>query len=225
MNEGRPIKVKVHDKRKTREPSSSDRSSPTAAEEMSDTGADSNASKDRVSDISRTPLTGDDRRADNAGRADASQPDYRDLYLRAVADLDNERKRFKMREREQAERAVRIVIEGLLPVLDNFERAISHGEGGDGVALVFKELKTALEREGLEEIPADEAAFDPNLHDAVEAREVEGLETPTVIEVHRRGYLLNGQLLRPAMVVVGRPREPVEESLKGTAEESVEIAE
>lgn len=147
-----------------------------------------------------------------AGESDApTQPggvDYHDLYLRAVADLENERRRFKMREREQAERAVRASVEGLLPVLDNFERAISHGEGGEGVALVFKQLNAVLEAEGLVEIPAEGAEFDPNVHEAIESRTQEGLEVPTVIEVHRRGYMLKGQLLRAALVVVGRPEEP-----------------
>ena len=92
-------------------------------------------------------------------------------------------------------------------MLDNFERAIAHGEGGEGVQLVFKDLRAAVERLGLEEVPADGAAFDPNVHEAVESREVEGLKEPRIIEVYRRGYLHKGLLLRPAMVVVGRPIE------------------
>ncbi|HEV3473387.1 MAG TPA: nucleotide exchange factor GrpE, partial [Actinomycetota bacterium] len=71
-----------------------------------------------------------------------------------------------------------------------------------------KQLAAVLETEGLVEIPAEGAEFDPNVHDAVESREQPGLEIPTVIEVHRRGYLFNGQLLRAALVVVGRPEEP-----------------
>lgn len=92
-------------------------------------------------------------------------------------------------------------------MLDNFERAIAHGEGGEGVQLVFKDLRAALERLGLEEVPAEGVAFDPNVHEAVESREVDGLEEATIIEVYRRGYMLKEHLIRPAMVVVGRPSE------------------
>lgn len=146
----------------------------------------------------------------NLDVVDREEKDYEDLYLRAVADLENERKRFKIRESERAERSMRAFIEGLLPVLDNFERAIAHGEGGEGVALVFKQLAAVLEADGVVEIPAEGAEFDPNLHEAVESRAQPGLEIPTVIEVHRRGYLLNGQLLRAALVVVGRPEDSEE---------------
>ncbi|MDQ3964015.1 MAG: nucleotide exchange factor GrpE [Actinomycetota bacterium] len=127
-----------------------------------------------------------------------------------MADLENERKRFKTREGERAERSVRAVIESLLPVIDNFERAIAHGEGGEGVALVFKQLASVLEAEGVVEIPAQGTEFDPNVHEAVESRVQAGLEVPTVIEVHRRAYTLGGQLLRAALVVVGRPEEAEE---------------
>ena len=188
-----PIKVPVRDKRRAQTPQRE--GSPAAV--LEDT-----------SDTTEVP---------SAKAATASSPaaanedvDYQDLYLRAVADLENERKRFKMRESERAERSLRALIEALLPVLDNFERAIAHGEGGEGVALVFKQLAAVLESEGVVEIPSEGAEFDPNLHEAVESRVQPGFEIPTVIEVHRRGYLLKGQLLRAALVVVGRPEETEE---------------
>ena len=141
------------------------------------------------------------------GRAEVIEHDFLDDLKRLQADFDNYRKRVARDQTAVTERAKASVIEGLLPVLDNFERAIAHGEGGEGVELVFKEFKAALEREGLEEVPAEGAAFDPNVHEAVESREVEGLEEAQIIEVYRRGYLLKDQLIRAAMVVVGRPAE------------------
>jgi molecular chaperone GrpE len=99
------------------------------------------------------------------------------------------------------------MVEELLPVLDNFERAIAHGEGGEGVQLVFKDLRAAMERAGLEEVPVEGVSFDPNIHEAVESRAVEGVTEATIIEVYRRGYMLKDRLIRPAMVVVGRPLE------------------
>lgn len=133
--------------------------------------------------------------------------DYLDDLRRLQAEFDNYRKRMMRDNGAAGDRAAARVIEDLLPVLDNFERAIAHGEGGEGVQLVFKDLRAALERVGLEEVPAEGTAFDPNIHEAVESREVEGLAEPTIIEVYRRGYMHKGQLLRPAMVVVGRPTE------------------
>lgn len=194
-----PIKVPVRDKRRIdRAPAGGDTSY----------GGPADPDADKVSEggpPGRSPSS-----AFDPAVSATEEKDFEDLYLRAVADLENERKRFKLRERERAERDVRALIESLLPVLDNFERAISHGEGGEGVALVFKQLNAVLESEGLVEVPAEGAEFDPNLHEAVESRFQEGLEVPTVIEVHRRGYMLKGQLLRAALVVVGRPAEPEE---------------
>ena len=131
--------------------------------------------------------------------------DYLGDLQRLQAEFDNYRKRVRAEAAVASDRGAARVIEDLLPVLDNFERAISHGEGGEGVQLVFKELKDTLEREGLEEVAGEGAAFDPNVHEAVESRVVEGLEESAIVEVYRRGYLHKGQLLRPAMVVVGRP--------------------
>ena len=133
--------------------------------------------------------------------------DYLDDLKRLQAEFDNFRRRTRADQSSAGDRSVARVIEGLLPVLDNFELAIAHGEGGEGVQLVFKDLRAALERLGLEEVPAEGVPFDPNVHEAVESREVEGLSEPLIIEVYRRGYLHKGQLLRPAMVVVGRPVE------------------
>lgn len=150
---------------------------------------------------------------DVSGPQTAEQDFLADLQ-RVQADFENYRKRVMRDQGAIAGRAVASLVEQLLPVLDNFERAIAHGEGGEGVALVLKEFTAALEREGVSEVPGEGAVFDPNVHEAVEARDVDGLEVPTVIEVHRRGYMLKDQLLRPAMVVVGRPPEREEEQPK-----------
>ena len=141
------------------------------------------------------------------GSSSEGAPDYLDDLKRLQAEFDNYRKRVMRDSAAAGDRAAARVIENLLPVLDNFERAIAHGEGGEGVQLVFKDLLAALESEGLEEVPAEGAAFDPTIHDAIESRAVAGLEEPAIVEVYRRGYIHKGQLIRPAMVVVGRPTE------------------
>jgi len=158
-----------------------------------------------ASDISLTGLTDDPE-----ARVSETATDYLDDLKRLQAEFDNYRKRVRAESAAASDRGAARVIEDLLPVLDSFERAISHGEGGEGVQLVFKELKETLEREGLEEVAGEGATFDPNVHEAVESRVVEGLEESAIVEVYRRGYLHKGQLVRPAMVVVGRPVEAIE---------------
>jgi len=139
------------------------------------------------------------------GRAEA---DYLGDLQRLQAEFENYRKRMMREQAEISTRAKARLIETLLPVIDNFERAIAHGEGGDGVALVYREFKTALENEGLEEVSAEGEPFDPNVHEAVQSREDADVSDETVVEVHRRGYRFGDQLLRPATVVVARPPEP-----------------
>ncbi|HYP23680.1 MAG TPA: nucleotide exchange factor GrpE [Actinomycetota bacterium] len=147
---------------------------------------------------------------------DARGTDERDeQILRLAADFENFKRQAARRETEARERAVRGVIEDLLPVLDNFERAIAHGEGGEGVELVFKELKATLESAGLEEVSGEGSPFDPQVHEGVDSREDESVTEEVVRAVHRRGYTMNGKLLRAAMVGVSRPAapEPVEEEV------------
>ena len=137
--------------------------------------------------------------------------DYLDDLRRVQAEFDNFRKR-TFKERQHAEsRGKRLLVEHLLPVLDNFERAIAHGEGGGGVELVFRELKSTLESEGLAEIPAEGQPFDPQVHEAVESVEDPEVDHAMVTQVYRRGYSFGGDVVRPAMVVVARPVEETTE--------------
>ncbi|HEX2058191.1 MAG TPA: nucleotide exchange factor GrpE [Actinomycetota bacterium] len=138
------------------------------------------------------------------------QPDYLGDLQRLQAEFSNYRKRMMRETAEASARGAERVVVQVLPVLDNFERAIAHGEGGEGVELVFKELKAVLETTGLEEVPGEGAPFDPQVHEAVESSEDESVTEEVVRAVHRRGYTMNGKLLRAAMVGVARPLPPVE---------------
>lgn len=142
------------------------------------------------------------------------EPDYKDLYLRSEAALANFRKQTMKRSADDLARAKGQFVKKLLPIIDNFERAISHGEGGEGVALVLKELQALLAAEGVEEVSGEGAAFDPTIHDAVQTHEDPDVEVDTVAEVHRRGYRMGDALLRPAMVVVARPVENIGEGTR-----------
>jgi molecular chaperone GrpE len=166
--------------------------------------------------------------AETEARADhpsGSQPsrlgehDYLDDLRRLQAEFDNYRKRMMREQTEIASRAGARVLERLLPVLDNFERALSHTED-DGMMLVHKELISVLESEGLRAIESLGAPFDPNLHEAVESHEEEGVSEPTVVKVYRTGYEFKGKVLRAAMVVVARPVEPKKDNTEDKTADS-----
>jgi molecular chaperone GrpE len=132
-----------------------------------------------------------------------------------VAELDNYRKRAARERTEAVQYANEGLIRKLLPVLDNFEAALA-AAGPDarfenfktGVAMIHSQLRQALAEAGVEEITAAGQAFDPNLHEAV--AQLESAEVPEghVLQQVRKGYRLHGRLLRPASVVVARPRNP-----------------
>ncbi|WP_422123117.1 nucleotide exchange factor GrpE [Planococcus sp. X10-3] len=130
-------------------------------------------------------------------------------YLRLLADYDN----FKRRAQKDREIASKFrsqsLLTDLLPVLDNFERALAVETKSDdaasimkGVEMVQKSLLEAVNREGLEEIPAVGESFDPNFHQAVMQEKDDNAEPGTVLQELQKGYSLKGRVLRPAMVKV-----------------------
>jgi molecular chaperone GrpE len=144
--------------------------------------------------------------------------DLRDRHLRAVADLDNFKKRVRREQAENARYGAEPLVRELLGVLDNLERALSHtGDGGqdekvaEGVALVLKAFQDVLRQHGVTPVEANPGnAFDPARHEAVDRRETDG-DPNRIVEVWQRGYQLHDRLLRPARVVVSasRPSKPV----------------
>ena len=146
----------------------------------------------------------------DSGPAGVGQADERDGLVRLRADFDNFKKRVE-REREANQRQAGAgLIKRILPVLDNFERAIAAAPANpeedrtfhDGVALIFKQLLEELRKEGLQAIDSVGEPFDPNLHDAVAAGRFPGFRPNTVVEEMQRGYLLHDRVLRPALVRV-----------------------
>ncbi len=126
---------------------------------------------------------------------------------RAVADYQNLEKRVSEGRSELTSFVGAELVKKLLPVLDHLEQALAGMSEQDrqsgwakGVELAVKEFETVLASEGLVEIPAD-GVFDPALHEAVDTQEGEGNK---ILKVVRKGYNLNGKVLRPAQVVVGR---------------------
>lgn len=133
----------------------------------------------------------------------------RNKYLRLMADFDNYKRR-AVKDRQEAEKfRAQSVLVDLLPVLDNFERALAMGTGSEesssllkGVEMVQKSLLEAVKREGLEEIKSVGEAFDPNVHQAVMQEKDESAEAGSVLMELQKGYTLKGRVLRPAMVKV-----------------------
>jgi len=134
--------------------------------------------------------------------------ELRELYLRKLAEFDNFRKRTE-RERDELLRTAgeRVVLE-LIPVLDNFERALQHAPGAEsdpfhqGVVMIFNQLWETLQREGLERMDPEGMPFEPEFHEAVQRIEGTDVAPGTVVSVHAKGYLFGGKLIRPAMVSV-----------------------
>lgn len=138
--------------------------------------------------------------------AEEEQRDFLDDLKRLQADFDNYRKRMMREQAATSTRAKARLMEQLLPVLDDFERALEH-EDSSATELLYKQLRSTLEAEGLEEIKAEGQPFDPNVHDAIDSREDSGVNEIVVQSVYRRGYKVGDQVLRAAMVVVARPPE------------------
>ncbi len=141
--------------------------------------------------------------------AQAQAAEYLDGWQRARAELANFRKRNE-RERSQWQIELRAeAIESLLPVLDDFDRAmdnlsddIREHDWVSGIALIYRKFQTQLNELGVREIPAAGEMFDPELHDAMMSREEPDTESGTIIEVLRKGYTLNERVIRPALVAV-----------------------
>lgn len=136
--------------------------------------------------------------------------DYKDRWLRKGAEFDNYRKRIERERREQADQSVVDLLEELLLVVDDFDRALTvdPGEGGNayrkGVELIHGKLHDLLRKQGLKPIDVLGADFDPNVHQAVVHEESPEHREGEVIGELRKGYMLNDRLLRPAMVRVAK---------------------
>ena len=144
--------------------------------------------------------------ADAAAAVEQDLHEFKDRYLRTLADFENFRKRSEREKNDYFKYAMAGVIKDLLPVLDNFDRALEHAEEGDdfhkGVALIYKQLFDVLQRHGLRIIEESGARFDPNIHEAVVTDEDPSVPNHTVVAVLQKGYFLHDRLLRPAMVKV-----------------------
>lgn len=138
----------------------------------------------------------------------SSDDEYIEKYQRLMADFANYKHREEKSKEDFKKFASSSLIEKLLPVLDNFDRALKDKDPEDafvkGVIMTRDELIKTLEKEGLEEIKSDGEKFDHNVHHAVMTEASDEVEEDYIIETFQKGYKLNGRVLRPAMVKVSK---------------------
>lgn len=142
-------------------------------------------------------------------KAQSEAAEMKTRYLRAVADLENYRKRITREKQDIIRSAAASVVESLLPVLDNMklglQAAENHPEAKDvtyGFKMVDEQLKKSLSEQGLEELLPDGEAFDPNLHECIAHQPSDEVEDDHIIQTVRAGYRLNDRLIRAANVIV-----------------------
>lgn len=143
------------------------------------------------------------------GELEKQLAEEKDKYLRVAAEYDNFRKRSVSEKLNAAADAQIKVITEILSVIDNFERAMD-AECTDenykkGVEMIFKQYVGILEKLGVTEIAALGEQFDPNVHHAVNQVEDESFGENTVCQVFQKGYMLDGKVIRCAMVSVANP--------------------
>jgi molecular chaperone GrpE len=135
---------------------------------------------------------------------------WRDVAQRKAAEFDNYRKRMARENAQAAERGAAKLAKALLPALDHLELSLKGAEGHadadviKGFALVRDELFGALEKSGIQAFSPQGEQFDPNEHEAMAQQPSEDAESGTVLEVYQQGFRINGQVLRPARVVVAQ---------------------
>jgi molecular chaperone GrpE len=152
-----------------------------------------------------------ERDLDELGKTKRERDEYLELAQRTKADFENYRKRVAKENSEALARGKADLARQLLPALDNLERALASGEDASahealvkGVGMVRDELQSRLEGAGVESFDPTGERFDPAMHEALSTQPAEGAESGIVLETVEKGYRLNGQVLRPARVVVSR---------------------
>lgn len=139
--------------------------------------------------------------------------EFKDKFLRALAEMENLRKRAEREKTEFQHYALAELLRELLVVLDNFERALQNRDQTDGksfqegVEMIYRMFLDLLMKKGVVPIVIDDKRFDPSLHQAVLTEESEDVEEPEVAEELQRGYRLHGRLLRPSLVKVLVPKK------------------
>ncbi|MDR0347160.1 MAG: nucleotide exchange factor GrpE [Coriobacteriales bacterium] len=173
-----------------------------------------------VAEVDGSPNTEAEAEAeiDPLTQARAEADELRDRYVRLQAEWDNFRKRTTAERAQERLRAAEHLVERLLPIVDDLERAIEHSDTAneaslkEGIAAVYSKLSEVLQREGVKTINPIGEAFDANTHQAVGKEDNASVPDETVTQVYQKGYEMGDRVLRAAMVVVsqGGPKRETE---------------
>jgi molecular chaperone GrpE len=174
---------------------------------IEDTGASIEELEREMNETAQEAVEEEAPPSTSASDAGGPQSDeFRDRYLRTLADFENFRKRTEREKQDFFKHALTNVVRDLLPVIDNFDRALDHAAEGDefhkGVLLIYKQLFDVLQRHGLRQIDEAGVHFDPNIHEAVVREEDDSVPSHTVVAILQKGYFLHDRLVRPALVKV-----------------------
>jgi len=145
------------------------------------------------------------KKKDTQAKKDQRHQELEERLKRTMADYQNLERRIEEERKLLSKLSALLLIEKLLPVLDNLETAQKH-LNDEGLAMVVKQFKDILTQEGIEEIQAEGSEFNPNEHEAVETQE--GENNNTVAQVVTKGYKIEDKVIRPAKVVVVKSGVP-----------------
>ncbi|MBR3484437.1 MAG: nucleotide exchange factor GrpE [Lachnospiraceae bacterium] len=173
---------------------------PSDAEISDEAAAEDAAAEDTAQEIGESL-------EEKLAQAEQTAKDNYDKFLRKAAEFENFRKRTNAEKAGMYSNGVRDTVEKLLPVIDNFERAVDMSQEKEsslykGVEMILKQLLEITASLGVEEIPALGEPFDPNVHSAVMHIEDEKCDENVVVEVFQKGYRLGDRVIRPSMVKV-----------------------
>ncbi|MDY3987324.1 MAG: nucleotide exchange factor GrpE [Peptoniphilaceae bacterium] len=195
-------KEKIHEKKM-----SSEQDQKKTAPKQDPTEENPSMKKTDAADIPEETEAGD-KQGEDALALEQEMTALRDQFVRLQADFQNYRNRAERDKQDTVRFANERLIVDLLEVVDNFERAIAtekeHDAFFQGMEMIDHQIRSILEKNGVEEIVSDGAVFDPNLHNAVLSEESDTVESGHVIETMVKGYTLHGRMIRPAMVKVAR---------------------
>lgn len=144
-------------------------------------------------------------------KLEADTQEARDKYLLTLAEFDNFRKRMERDRDDMVKYGNEKLLKELVPVLDHLDMTLSHAAPAEkpdpvleGVMLVAKQFVQTLEKCGVEFVSEAKVSFDPNVHESIGVAETAEVPDGQVVTVHRKGFKLNGRLIRPALVTVAR---------------------
>lgn len=212
-----PEKDEVLEPSESVNPSAGSPSSPSSAH--GEPAADDAAGAPAEAEVVEAEIVEEDVDSEAVAKAKAEAADWQDKYMRLHAEWDTYRRRMTEQRAEEKLRATEKLVEGLLPVIDDFERTISYatdnGETGllDGVKAVMNKLVGVLEKDGVQVISPEGQPFDALECQAVATVDDSSAFDETVAQVYQKGYRMGKKVLRPAMVTVttGGPKRPQED--------------